>query len=188
MAPNRNRFSGFTVADNTKTNDLRIPQLPRSVAQIAGKGPIGGAAAHDEDMQGWRTDFERLLNERLSSINDSTTASDIAELKAEITALQADIAALKAANHSAPSAPETVDLTSINAELNDHETRLLALEVRITTLEELFEGHEQLSVSNLTPTTDQSVPAGYCAVVSGTFEIGSGLLLELGVDSVFDVL
>jgi len=44
-----------------------------------------------------------------------------------------------------------------------------------------------IALTRNSPTTDQLIPAGYSAYVSGFYEIASGKTLELGIDSILEI-
>jgi hypothetical protein len=88
------------------TNDVRIPEVPDTRELVKTHGLMAGLQKFSEEFARWRLEFERILNERLSSpataeVSDSSTTTETATTETVVesyndSAIQAHMSATAA--------------------------------------------------------------------------------------------
>lgn len=178
--PRVNPLDAFKVSNDQRTNDLRVPSLPKVAENVAGKGLVPGLQQHDLALEEWRANFERQLNERVApQAAADTTAATITALQTTIAGLQTQIATLSA-KVIALGNPSTT--TIVTSEPDDDS----ALQAQIDALSSA--PAPLLAVSSMLITEDTTLPSNYCCVVTSGIEIESGFVLILETDSVLAII
>lgn len=178
-----NPLDTFAVT-TVRTNDLRVPKVPRTQELVVGLGMVQGLSRWDSMTEEWRANLERQLNERLATVDElnlvNTQDDRFKAIESRLAILEKPVPVAQAA------AP--VDLSALEAADIAQAAQIATIILALAPLQAFIAGHEWIATSWRFPNVDQTIPAGHSAIVAADFEIGTDLVLELEIDSVFEIL